>query len=75
MGLLPFSLFSFSFLSLAPTGLGAVEILFLFFFLFLFFETQGFSVALEPVVELDLVDQAGLKLTEIHPPLPPECWD
>ena len=21
------------------------------------------------------VDQAGLELTEIHLPLPPECWD
>ncbi|CAO2592761.1 hypothetical protein LEMLEM_LOCUS6929 [Lemmus lemmus] len=30
----------------------------------------GFSVALEPVLELALGDQAGLELTEIH--LPPE---
>ena len=36
---------------------------------------QGFSVALVPVLELALVDQAGLELTEIHLPLPPECWD
>ena len=36
---------------------------------------QGFSVALVPVLELSLVDQADLKLTEIRPPLPPECWD
>jgi hypothetical protein len=21
------------------------------------------------------IDQAGLKLTEIHLPLPPDCWD
>ena len=32
-------------------------------------ETQFFSVALEPVQELALVDQAGLKLTEIRLPL------
>ena len=36
---------------------------------------QGFSVAFEPVLELNLVDQAGLKLPEIRQPLPPECWD
>ena len=36
---------------------------------------QGFSVALEPVLELALVDQADLELTEIRLPLPPECWD
>ena len=36
---------------------------------------QGFSVALEPVLELALVDQAGLEHTEICLPLPPECWD
>ena len=43
--------------------------------LLLLFLRQGFSVALEPVLELALVDQTGLKLTEIHLPLPPECWD
>ena len=51
---------------------------FLFFFLiflFFYFSRQGFSVALEPVLELALVDQAGLELTKIHLPLPPECWD
>ncbi|ERE86443.1 dol-P-Man:Man(7)GlcNAc(2)-PP-Dol alpha-1,6-mannosyltransferase isoform 1 [Cricetulus griseus] len=36
---------------------------------------QGFSVALEAVLELALVDQAGLELTEICLPLPPECCD
>ena len=36
--------------------------------------TQGFSVALEGVLDLALVDQAGLELTEIHLPLPPKCW-
>ena len=34
------------------------------FFVFSFFET-GFSVALEPVLELALVEQAGLELVEI----------
>ena len=43
--------------------------------LFFGFSRQGFSVALEPVLELTLVDQAGLELTEIRLPLPPECWD
>ena len=42
--------------------------------LFLFgFSRQGFPVALDPVLELALVDQAGLKLTEIHLPLPPSA--
>ena len=31
--------------------------------------------ALEPVLELALVEQAGLELTEIRLPLPPEFWD
>ena len=31
----------------------------------------GFLCSLEPVLELALVDQAGLKLTEIFLPLPP----
>ena len=49
---------------------------FYFFNFFIFyFSSQGFSVALEPVLELALVDQAGLELTKIRPPLPPECWD
>ena len=45
--------------------------------LFLDFLKQGFSVFffLVPVLELALVDQAGLELTEIHLLLPPECWD
>ena len=33
------------------------------------FLRQGFSVDLEPVLELALVDQAGFELTEIHLPL------
>ena len=36
---------------------------------------RGFSVALEPVLELAIVDQADFKLTEIHLPLSPKCWD
>ena len=39
------------------------------------FSRQDSSVALEPVLELALVNQVGLKLTGIHLPLPPECWD
>ena len=39
------------------------------------FSRQGFSVVLEPVLELTLVDQAGLELTEIRLPLPLKCWD
>ena len=39
------------------------------------FLRQGFSVALEPVLELFSVDQASLDLTEISLPLPPKCWD
>ncbi|KAK7803426.1 hypothetical protein U0070_023736 [Myodes glareolus] len=27
------------------------------------------------VLELALIDQAGLKLTEVHLPLPPKCWN
>ena len=45
------------------------------FFVYLFvclFLRQGFSVHLA-VLKLALVDQADLKLTEIHMPLPPEC--
>lgn len=38
------------------------------------FETGSFFVALE-VLELTRVDQTGLKLAEIHLPLPPEFWD
>ena len=36
---------------------------------------QGFPVSLEAVLELALMDQAGLELTEICLPLPPEYWD
>ena len=38
------------------------------------FSRQCFSVALEPVLELALVDQAGLELTVILLPLPLEGW-
>ena len=52
----------------------------LHFFFFYFFVCfcllrQGFSEALESVLELVLVDQAGLELTETCLPLPPECLD
>ena len=44
-----------------------------FLFVLVFgFSIQDFSVALESVLELALVDQAGLELTEIRLPLPPE---
>ena len=36
----------------------------------LFFSSQSFSVALEPVLELALVDQAGLELSRDLLPLP-----
>jgi hypothetical protein len=36
--------------------------------------TGSFCIA-RAVLELPYVDQTGLKLTEIHLPLPPECWD
>ena len=39
------------------------------------YSRQGFSVPLEPILELALVDQAGFKLTEICLTLSPECWD
>ena len=43
--------------------------------LLFFFLRQGFYVALEPVLELALIDQADLELTEILLFLPPEYWD
>ena len=45
-----------------------------FFVLFSFFETGFLCVALA-VLELALVDQAGLELTEICLPLPSKGWD
>ena len=47
---------------------------FMYLFIYLFFNLfsrQGISVALQPVLELALVDQGGLELTEICLPLPP----
>ena len=41
---------------------------------FWFFKTGFPCVTLEPVLELALVDQAALELTEIHLCLPPMCW-
>ena len=57
-----------------PLFLFLFSLLFFNFFLFWFFET-GFSVALEAVLELALIDQAGLQLTEICLLLPPNSWD
>ena len=45
------------------------------FFLCVCVLRQGFSVALEPVLELALVDRAGFELTKILLSLPPKCWD
>ena len=42
---------------------------------FFVFEIWVLCVALVSVLELALVDQAGLELIEIHLPLPPKCWD
>ena len=53
----------------------AIFVLFGFVLFCFVFSRQGFSAALEPVLELSLVDQAGLELTEIRLPLPPKCWD
>ena len=39
------------------------------------FSRLGFSIAVEPVLELALVDQAGSELTEIRLPLLSKCWD
>ena len=39
-----------------------------------FFETGFLCIAVEPVLA-GLVDQAGLKVTEIHLPLSTESWD
>ena len=48
----------------------------LYSFFFNFFPLRQCSfLALEPALELALIDQAGLKLTELHLPLPPECWN
>lgn len=45
-----------------------------FSFFVLFLETGIFRVALA-VLEVDLLNQAGLKLTEVHMLLHPEGWD
>ena len=52
-----------------------ITLICLFVYLFVCVSRQSFSVALEPVLELALVDQAGLELTEIYLSLPPKCWD
>ena len=50
-----------------------ILVLVLFIFVCLFFKTGLLSAALVPILELTLVDKAGIKLTEILLPLPPEC--
>lgn len=47
---------------------GSIEFLFC---IFIFFLDRVLSVALEPVMEVALVEQAGPELTEILPSLPP----
>ena len=49
-------------------------IFFTFIFIFIYFQ-DSFSVALEPVLGLALVGQAGPELTEMLLPLPPKRWD
>ena len=67
---------TFTLTSKAPIVYQSQQCLFLFCFVLVWcFLRQGFFVALESVFELTLVDQADLKLTEICPSLPPECWD
>ena len=48
---------------------------FIFLLLFVLVFRDRVSMTLEAVLELALEDQTGLELTEIHLPLPPECWD
>ena len=52
--------------------LNAHSYLLLFYFICLFFGSRAFYVAL---AVLKLIMQAALKLTDIHVPLPYECWD
>ena len=42
----------------------------LFLFVWFGFLRQGLCVALDPVLELALIDQAVLEFTDIHLPLP-----
>ena len=65
------SVFSFLFFSFLFFSFFLSFFLFLGFVLF-YFSRQGFSVSLEPVLELALIDQADLKLTEICLLLPPD---
>ena len=61
--------------SYVHSGIHIMEAFNLMFFVCLFFETGFVCVALEPVLELALVNQAALELTETRLSLPPECWD
>jgi hypothetical protein len=59
--------------SLKPSFFVCLFMDFCCLFLFCFVLRQGFFSAVWPGTHS--VDQAGLNLTEIHLPLPPECWD
>ena len=48
---------------------------FWFGFVLVFFNTGFLCERVLAVLEVALVDQAGLELTDIHLPLPPECWE
>ena len=66
-----------SFVSFNFVVIGCVfAFVFVFVFSFWFFET-GFlcATALAGCPGIHFVDQASLRLTEIHLPLPPEYWD
>ena len=52
-----------------------VQLAILEFFFFFFFLRQAFSLAVEPILKLALVDQVELELTEVYLPLPPKCWN
>ena len=48
----------------------------LFYFVCLFYFETGFLCITDPwMSRTHFIDQAGLDLIEIHPPLPPECCD
>jgi hypothetical protein len=49
--------------------------LFIYLFIYLFTLKQSFFLCISVCLGTHSVDQPGLELTEIHLPLPPECWD
>ena len=54
-------------------NLFCLALFFVCLFVCLFFETGFFCVITLAVLELVLVDQAGLALTKVHLPLPPSA--